>query len=155
MQSSPGAYQPHSFWMRLNRKKLHAPEGAGVTCSDDYRAAYRTRLKPVGSAKQAWMYLVWISGSWHQKSGFKALILLCPPLAQAALPMHFGSEHLLPAGTFRKDPEPCSSCIFQQAWSRHVYPNLGWNLLTSAYLKWILCYLKQRSGNFTGNFLYT
>lgn len=31
---------------------------------------------------------------------------------------------------------------------------LAGNLLTSAYFEWILCYLKQPSGNFTANFLY-
>jgi len=34
-------------------------------------------------------------GSQYQNSGFKALILLCPPLAQAAQPTRLGSEHLL------------------------------------------------------------
>ena len=52
-----------------------------------------------------------------------------------ALPRHFGSEHLLPAGTFWKDPELCSSCIFQWAWSRHAYSNLGWKLTDLCLLK--------------------
>lgn len=40
----------------------------------------------------------------------------------------FGSEHLLPAGTFRKEPGPCCSCVFQRAWSRHAYSNLSCKL---------------------------
>lgn len=64
-----------------------------------------------------------IFGSPHQKSVPKALILSLISLHRL---MHFGSEHLLPAGTFRKDPEPCSSCISSELGAGKVYLILGW-----------------------------
>lgn len=47
-------------------------------------------------------------GSPHQKSGSKAPTV--PSLSLHRL-MHFGSEHLVPAGTFRKAPEPAAAAF--------------------------------------------
>lgn len=62
-------------------------------------------------------------GSPPQESASKVPILasLCLHML-----MYFGSEHLLLAGTFRKDPEPCSSCFSRVIGAGNVYSNLGW-----------------------------
>lgn len=77
------------------------------------------RLTMVGSIN---LFMV-IFGSPHQKSGSKAPILSSLSLQRL---MHFGSEYLLPAGTFRKDPELCSSCISSEFGAHKVYSNLSW-----------------------------
>lgn len=64
-----------------------------------------------------------IFGSPHQKSASKAPMFM-PLLAQ--VDVFWCPEHLLPAGTFRKDPEPCSSCVSSEIGAGNEYSNLGW-----------------------------
>lgn len=121
MWSNPAAFQTPSFL--LDEAK---PEKAALSQKEQmwvvpwpHHAAPRTRMTMVGSIN---LFMLTF-GSPHQNSGSKAPILSSLSLHRL---MQFGSEHLLPAGTFRKDPDPCSSCISSKLRAGSVHSNLGW-----------------------------